>query len=142
MKRSDLRVVIDTNVIVSAVLFEGSHPAQAVELAITECQVLLSAEVEEELAEVLGRKKFDRYLPEEDRFSFLVRFRGISELVAVTERITECRDPKDDKFLELAVSGRASLVISKDIDLMVLNPFRNIPIVSPTEFLASFSVKG
>jgi putative PIN family toxin of toxin-antitoxin system len=58
-----------------------------------------------------------------------------STLVEITEKIKECRDPKDDKFLELAVSGKADFIISGDGDLRVLNPFRKIKIVSPREFL-------
>jgi predicted nucleic acid-binding protein len=56
-------------------------------------------------------------------------------LVEVTERVKECRDPKDDKFLELAVNGNATLIVSGDKDLQVLHPFRNIPVLSPREFL-------
>lgn len=55
--------------------------------------------------------------------------------MTVTERIAACRDPTDDKFLELAVNGRGDLIVSGDGDLLVLNPFRGIPIVSPTTFL-------
>lgn len=53
----------------------------------------------------------------------------------VTQRVKECRDPKDDKFLKLAVNGNATLIVSGDKDLQVLHPFRNIPILSPREFL-------
>lgn len=49
--------------------------------------------------------------------------------------ITACRDPKDDKFLELAVSGRATHIISGDTDLLTLNPFRGIAILPPRAFL-------
>jgi len=56
-------------------------------------------------------------------------------LVEVTQRVKECRDPKDDKFLELAVNGSADFIVSGDKDLQVLHPFRNIPILSPREFL-------
>jgi uncharacterized protein len=56
------------------------------------------------------------------------------ELVAITERVTACRDPKDNKFLELAVNGPADIIISGDDDLLVLDPFRNIPILTPTAF--------
>jgi predicted nucleic acid-binding protein len=62
-----------------------------------------------------------------------------AELVTITERITECRDPTDDKFLELAVSERADLVLTGDKDLLVLNPFRDIPIVSPATFVRGAS---
>ena len=52
-----------------------------------------------------------------------------------TERINVCRDPKDNKFLEVAVVSRADVVVSEDEDLLVLHPFRGIPLVSPAEFL-------
>ncbi len=58
-----------------------------------------------------------------------------AELVTIAERIVACRDRKDDKFLELAVNGRADLIVSGDNDLLALNPFRNIPIVSPAAFV-------
>jgi uncharacterized protein len=53
----------------------------------------------------------------------------------IAERIVACRDPTDDKFLELAVNGRADFIVSGDTDLLALNPFRNIPIVSPAVFV-------
>jgi predicted nucleic acid-binding protein len=56
-------------------------------------------------------------------------------LVEPTEEVRACRDIKDDKFLELAVSGRASYIIMGDSDLLVLHPFRNTAIVTPAEFL-------
>ena len=57
-----------------------------------------------------------------------------AELVPITEHVTGCRDPKDDKFLELAVNGRADLTVSGDADLLVLETFRGIPIVTPAVF--------
>ena len=53
----------------------------------------------------------------------------------IAERITACRDPTDDKFLELAVNGGADLIVSGDGDLLALNPFRDIPIVTPAAFV-------
>jgi len=58
-----------------------------------------------------------------------------AELVAITERIAACRDPTDDKFHELAVNGHADLIVSGDGDLLALNPFRQIPIVTPAAFV-------
>ncbi len=58
-----------------------------------------------------------------------------AELAQVSEIITACRDAKDDKFLELALSGRASCNVSGDADLLALSPFRGIPILTPREFL-------
>ena len=63
-----------------------------------------------------------------------------AELVTITERIAACRDATDDKFLELAVSGKADLIVSGDADLLVLNPFRDIPIVAPATFMRAASI--
>ena len=64
-----------------------------------------------------------------------MRMLARAELVEIVELISASRDPKDDKFLELAVSGRADLIVSGDADLLVLNPFRGIPVVTPAAFL-------
>jgi len=53
-------------------------------------------------------------------------------------KISECRDPKDNKFLELAVAGDANCIVTGDKDLLVLNPFRGIKIISPSDFLIQF----
>jgi putative PIN family toxin of toxin-antitoxin system len=62
-----------------------------------------------------------------------------AELVTVTERIAACRDPTDDKFLEIAVNGHADLIVSGDADLLALDPFRDIPIVIPAVFVQSIA---
>ncbi len=113
----------------------GGVPRQALDWLVENGTVLVSLDVLEELADVLGRKKFDRYLPEEQRIDFLHSYLKISELVRIDEQITACRDPKDDKFLELAVNGNADYLITGDRDLLVLNPFRGIEIVTPKDFL-------
>ena len=58
-----------------------------------------------------------------------------AELVTITERIPACRDPTDDKFLELAVNGHADMILSGDGDLFALNMFHQIPIVTPAIFV-------
>ena len=131
-----MRFVLDTNVIVSAMLLAGSVPRQAFDKALNKGTILISAPVLLELAEVLGRKKFDKYLLEEERMHLLVALLKEADLVEITEEIIDCRDAKDNKFLELAVSGRAEFIVSGDNDLLILNPFRGIPILSPREFLS------
>ena len=88
-----------------------------------------------ELYEVLGREKFLRYVDEIDIRNFLAALTREAEWVEVTVRIAACRDPKDDKFLELAVSGRATHIITGDSDLLALNPFQGIEILPPHRFL-------
>jgi putative PIN family toxin of toxin-antitoxin system len=128
--------VFDSNVLVSALLFEHSVPRQAFDRAAARGPVLLSVETLSELASVLSRPKFDRYLHPEERERFLVGLVRGAELVEVRERIRECRDPRDDVFLEVAVAGRAERIITGDEDLLVLHPFRGIPILGPAEYLA------
>lgn len=129
------RLVFDTNVVVSALLMKNSVARGALNKARVAGTILLSLDVIEELHDVLSRPAFDRYIDEEDRLKFLSLLIKEATLIEIDETIKECRDPKDDKFLELAVNGNANIVVSGDKDLQVLHPFRNIPILSPREFL-------
>ncbi len=92
-----------------------------------------------ELDEVLRRPKFSKYVPEKKRLEFLAALVQQAEQVQVTQSIVACRDAKDDKFLELAVSGAASHTVSSDGDLLALHPFRGIAIVNPQAFLAALA---
>lgn len=123
----------------SAALLAGSVPRLAFDKGLDEGTILISASVLLELAEVLSRKKLNKYLLEEERMRFLVALLKETELTEVTVAITDCRDVKDNKFLELAATGRADYIISGDQDLLVLNPFRGIPILTPREFLSRVS---
>ena len=96
--------------------------------------LLKSLPTEQQLFEVLARPYFDPLIDPEAR-TWLKKLMGAAELVTISERIVACRDPTDDKFLELAVNGHADLIISGDTDLLALNPFREIPIVTPAMFV-------
>ena len=130
------RFVFDSNATVSALLFENSIPGQAFYAALDAGQLLLSAATFAELSEVLGRPKFDRYVDRELRQRFLAMLLREAALIDPLEEIRVCRDPKDDKLLELAIAGAASCIVSGDRDLLVLTPFRGILILAPAEFLA------
>ena len=135
---NEIRVVVDTNVIVSAMLFNSSTPGQAVSLLLKRGSLLISIDLVEELNDVLSREKLSRYVTREERERFLEALIAESELVEIKESITACRDPKDDHLLELAASGGATFVVTGDRDLLVLDPFRNIRIVTPQDFLKRF----
>lgn len=135
---SDLRFVFDTNALVSGLLMPNSVPAQAVARAKELGALLTSLTLLNELRAVLSRPKFDRYLPRDERDLFLVALIRDSILVEIGERITVCRDPKDDHVLELAVSGQATCIASGDKDLLALHPFRGIPILKPADFLLQY----
>jgi len=98
----------------------------------------LSEEVIREINDVLNREKFDRYITWKERQLFLQLLIRETTLVQITEKIQECRDPKDNKLLELAVSGTVSHLITGDPDLLILDPFRGIRILTPKQFLDSF----
>ncbi|MEG4866221.1 MULTISPECIES: putative toxin-antitoxin system toxin component, PIN family [unclassified Microcoleus] len=133
------RFVVDTNVLISALLFKNSVPFLAIELAEKQGIILYSEATLNELEQVLNRKKFNKYLSLEDRQVFLLKFISASELVSITEKIAVCRDEKDNKFLELAVSGNANVIVTGDLDLLVLNPFQAVEIVTPDMFIDRFS---
>ena len=135
------RYVFDTNVIISALLFERSKPAQAFYAALDRGNILLSQPVLKELNEVLAREKLKPYLLFEERERFIIALMSEALLIDIKETIRVCRDPEDDKFLELAVNGGAACIISGDEDLLILNPFRNIPIIKPDKFLTSLNTE-
>ena len=132
-----MRIVIDTNVVVSAALLPRSVPRQAFDAAAARGKLLVSVTTVAELDDVLRRSKFNKYVPEERRLEFLAALVQQAEQIDVAETITACRDAKDNKFLELAVSGGASHIITGDDDLLALHPFRGIAVVTPQTFLAS-----
>jgi putative PIN family toxin of toxin-antitoxin system len=130
-----LHCVFDTNVLISALLLPESKPRHALDLALSKGRVLLSFVALAELYEVLNRKRFRRYVDERDIRSFLAALTREMQWVDVDVQITACRDPKDNKFLELAVSGNGTHVISGDADLLALHPFQGIEILTPHRFL-------
>ncbi|MCX6637212.1 MAG: putative toxin-antitoxin system toxin component, PIN family [Acidobacteria bacterium] len=137
-----LRTVFDTNVLVSAVLLPSSVPRQAFDLASQLGKLLLSVPTIRELDAVLRRPRFNRYLSEEERIEFLTTLVQEAELLTIVERVAVCRDSSDDKFLELAVSGRATHIVSGDPDLLVLHPFRGMAVLSPAAFLTQNTLHG
>ena len=95
--------------------------------------LLKSLATEEQLFEVVARPYFTSLIDLDTR-AWLKKLMADAELVTITERIAACRDPTDDKFLELAVRGHADLIVSGDADLLTLNPFRGIPIITPAVY--------
>src|SRR5579863_10431519 len=129
------RVVVDTNVFVSAVIFPLSIPRQAVNLVLERSILLLSDPTYEELVQVLCRSKLDRYVTRERREAFLGQLGSVGEFVPIIQVIRECRDPKDDKFLEVALNGRADVIVTGDTDLSGMHPWRGIAILSAAAYL-------
>jgi uncharacterized protein len=135
MTETPQRFVIDTSTLISAALFPKSLPGQALDKAVREGLVLFSEATFAELEEVLSREKFDEYLSDDKRAAFIEALKTISHTVAIKEGVQMCRDSKDDKFLEVAVNGKATAIVTGDKDLLVLHPFRNILVIQAREFV-------
>ena len=130
-----IRIVLDTNTLVSAALIKKSISRDAFDKALQIGQLLASEKTLNELADVLAREKFDKYVSLKERQEFYVSYLEIVNMKDIVEVITDCRDSKDNKFLEIAVSGKANIIVSGDADLLVLHPYRTIEILTPRQFL-------
>ena len=130
-----LRIVIDTNVYVSRLLKPHSTPGQAVAKAWAEAITLISSATFAELSMVLKRKKLAAYILPGSINPYLAKVHGMAEEVIGSFPIRACRDPRDDKFLEVAVHGRADLIVTGDHDLLDLHPFRGISIITPAAYI-------
>ena len=129
------RIVIDTDVLVSRLLVPRSAPAEAVRVAADQGVLLVSEALMSELAEVLARPKFDAYVTVQDRQQFLRLLARIATMVPILHRVRECRDPKDDMLLELAISGDAHFIVTGDADLLGMSLFRGVRILTPAAYL-------
>ena len=134
-----IRAVVDTSIVVRAVLKPLGTVGPILDLLAEKRYLLLYSEATlEEVIDVLVRPRLRRRFPLQSRdpqtVVDLILLRG--EAVKPRHRLTVCRDPKDDKFLDVAVEGHADALVSGDEDLLVLHPFQAIPIVQPAEFLA------
>lgn len=131
------RLVIDANLLVSRALLASSPAGRAVERAMESGVLLFSTATFAELADVLLRKKFDPYVSVSLRHDYLTLLRSTAIWVEIERPVNGvCRDPKDDRILELAINGRADLILTGDKDLLVLDSYLGIPILSAAHLLA------
>jgi uncharacterized protein len=129
------RFVLDTKVLISALMLSRSKPRLAWNWARRIGVILASHDTLRELASVLRRPKLAAYVSPFESAAFLTELARVVELVPIGERVELCRDPRDDKFLELALAGRADFLLTGDADLLELHPFRGTAIVTPAAYL-------
>jgi len=135
MRKID-RFVFDANTWVSVFLLsESSVSAKAYYKAKGLGEIVHSEETLSEFVDVFVRPKFDRYLSLNKRLIIIEDLKAFVRVVPITSTIKACRDPKDDKYLELAVSSESSLIVTGDKDLLVLHPFQGVQIMTPADFL-------
>ena len=130
-------VVFDASSFISASLKPDSIPEQALLRAVSSShQIIVSQEVEDEYREVLFRPKFERFVSTERRQRILDIVLLAADRIEPTVAVIACHDPKDDKYLSLAVAGRADVIVSSDVrHLLSMHPWRGIPILRPKDFL-------
>ena len=129
-------IVLDASTLVSATFSSKGVPARAVRHALHEDQVAVSEAVMAELLDVLDRPRVARFLDPGLRAELLWQLDNLGVPFAPTESVADCRDPKDDKYLELALAAGADIIVSGDADLLVLHPWRGVRVLRPAEYLA------
>lgn len=135
-----MRLIVDTNVLISAFVFKSETANNVVRIAAKTHTLLFSESTFKELKSTILKQKFAGIAELPTIRNFLFNLVRIGEFIEPKIEITECRDPKDNKFLELAVAGKTDCIVTGDKDLLVLHPFRNIRIITPKEFLAQFNI--
>ena len=134
-----MKLVVDTNILVSAFIFGGTVKQQLMHILADERIVLLtSAAIHQELQQVLFREKFQRFQAREHIEAQLAAFLTDAVMIPITQTFFDCRDAKDNKFLDLAVSGQADFIITGDQDLRDLHPFQGVNIVTIQEFIEEY----
>ncbi len=134
-----MRVVVDTNILVGFAIRPNRDFERLFDYLAGHAVTLVSDDTIAELFAVLSRETFRAYIPQESAIDYAEWYAGISESVAVTEHVAACRDPRDDKFLSLAVAGKADCIVSGDSDLLDMAAYRGILILRAAEFLKLFA---
>ncbi len=129
-------IVFDASTVVSAALREDSVPEQGLLRAEAIDIFALSADVEREVVEVLSRSRFAAAVSAARRERILDVLRGQAVWFSPSERVTDCRDLKDNKYLELALASGAATIVTGDADLLVLHPWCGTRIRQPADYLA------
>ena len=130
-------VVVDTNVFISAALSPNGKPRKTINLIVNSDFVIIQSQATyQELVTRIQKPKFERYISDADRELFLTVVKSSSKFITVSHQTSVCIDVDDNKFLELAVSGRAKYIVTGDNDLLCLQDYRDISIITPADFLA------
>ncbi len=129
-------IVVDASTLVSATFRRGCVPDLAMRHALRIGKIAVSEAVMYEFLDVLYRPGLARYVKPELRADLLGQFRAVATLFAPTVTVTDCRDAKDNKYLELALAAKAATIITSDDDLLVLHPWRGVRILLPAAYLA------
>ena len=130
-----MKIVIDTNVLISAIFWTGNPKQLLNKVRRGEATFLISEDLLNEFKEVLMRKDKPFKLSLEEAERVVTDMRGIAQIVHPNSQVVVCKDERDNKVLEYAIDGRAEYVISGDLHLLGLKSFKGVKIISVTDFL-------
>lgn len=135
-------IVLDASTLVSAAVGRGSVQDRAVRHAFAFDRVAISEPVMSEVLEVFARPRLARFVDPELRDEVFSLLDGFGDFYEPTAPVTDCSDPKDNKYLELALTAGANTIVTGDAHLLVLHPWRGIRILRPAEYLATAAGPG
>lgn len=135
-------IIFDVSTLVGVAIRQDSTPDRALRHALRTDQVAVSEPMLGELIDVLYRPRLTRFVDPELRAELLNLLFELGVHFAPTIRVNDCRDEKDDKYLELALAAGAGTIVSSDEDLMVLHPWREVRILRPAAYLAEVERQG
>ena len=133
-----MRVVVDTNVLVSGALFTSGSTRKVLSLVMRFATPVCSRELVDEYRRVMVKGALDRYTSREKRIALVDAFERASEMVTISGKLRMCRDPRDDMVIETAMLGNADALVTGDKDVIALRPLKGVAIVKPAEFLKLF----
>lgn len=115
------RFVLDTNVLISAAIVPHSVPAQLLARVLSEATLLTSQHINHELTRILlNDRKFGSRLTRQARLAFVLNLIRAAESINTTSHITRCRDDDDNRILEIALDGKADVIVTGDQGLLIL----------------------
>jgi uncharacterized protein len=132
-------IVIDANVLISAGILPKSKTAQVLQLAITHFAIAQNDATWSELETRIKRDKFDRYFGVDGRVNYLIALTQSMHWFDISATVRASRDADDDKYLGLAIDAGAKIIISGDADLIDLQKYEDIEIVSPAHFFERYA---
>ncbi len=130
-------IVIDTNVLLSATLSPEGTARKALDKAYQKFKLAQSDATYQELKTRIYKRKFDKYISDEDRQDFLNIVKKYSQFIKIKSQVNTCRDPDDNKFLELFKDSNAEFLITGDQDLLSLKTLAEYQnqIITPRDFV-------
>ncbi len=129
------RIVLDTNLLISRALTPNSLIAGVVRMITEYCDLLASQATMYEFATVLKHVRSKNYIKQDEATMLITFYREMVESVPIIEKVRKCRDPKNDKFLELAVNGQAEYLVTNDRGLLLFHPFGSTQILTAKDFI-------